>query len=131
MSMQDPLADMLAIIKNGQSAKKTMVVLPSSKFKVNVAKVLEDEGYVGSVSVETTGKKSLLTIHLKYHNDKPVIESLKRVSSPGLRVYKQASDLPRVMGGLGVAIISTSNGLMSDRKARAAGQGGEVVCVVS
>ncbi len=130
MSMQDPLADMLTRIRNGQMAKKAAVTMPSSKTKIAVAKVLVDEGYVSAYSVEGD-KKPELTVELKYFEGKPVIESLKRVSRPGLRIYKPQDEIPKVMGGLGVAIVSTDKGVMTDRAARAAGVGGEVLCYVS
>ncbi len=130
MSMQDPLADMLTRIRNGQMAKKAVVEMPSSKMKVAIAKVLQDEGYIKSVSVEGD-VKPVLSIELKYFEGKPVIESIKRVSRPGLRIYKPGDELPKVMGGLGVAIVSTNKGVMTDRAARAAGVGGEVLCYVS
>ena len=130
MSMQDPLADMMTRIRNGQMAKKVEVQMPSSKMKVAIAKVLQDEGYVKGVSVEGD-TKPVLTIELKYFEGKPVIESIKRVSRPGLRIYKPGDELPKVMGGLGVAIVSTNKGVMTDRAARAAGVGGEVLCYVS
>lgn len=129
MSMQDTLADMFTRIRNGHMAEKTAVSMPSSKMKVSVAEVLKSEGYITGYNVEGEGKP-LLTVELKYFDGKPVIEEIKRVSRPGLRIYKGASDLPSVAGGLGVAIVSTSKGLMSDRAARAAGIGGEVVCTV-
>ncbi|MDX1694173.1 MAG: 30S ribosomal protein S8 [Ketobacteraceae bacterium] len=130
MSMQDPLADMLTRIRNGQMAKHETVSMPSSKMKISVAKVLEGEGYIKSFSVEE-GTQPVLTIDLKYFEGKPVIEKLERVSRPGLRIYKAKQDLPTVMGGLGVAIVSTNKGVMSDRAARAADVGGEVLCYVS
>lgn len=124
MSMQDPLADMLTRIRNGQMAKKATVAIPSSKTKVAVAKVLMEEGYISGYSVE--GEKiPELTVELKYFEGKPVIEEIKRVSRPGLRIYKSTGSLPKVMGGLGVAIVSTDRGVMTDRAARAAGVGGE------
>lgn len=131
MSMTDPIADMLTRIRNAQQAKKTTVSMPSSKVKVSIAKVLQDEGYVSAHSVADVEGKAVLTITLKYFEGKAVISSIDRVSRPGLRVYKAANDLPKVIGGLGVAIISTSQGVMADRKARALGQGGEVLCAVS
>ncbi|MCG8671286.1 MAG: 30S ribosomal protein S8 [Pseudomonadales bacterium] len=130
MSMQDPLADMLTRIRNGQMAKHAEVTMPSSNMKVSVAKVLESEGYISAFSVEE-GVQPELTIDLKYFEGKPVIEKVQRVSRPGLRIYKGAQELPKVMGGLGVAVVSTSKGVMSDRAARAAGIGGEVLCYVS
>ena len=130
MSMQDPLADMLTRIRNGQMAKKATVAIPSSKTKVAVAKVLMEEGYISGYSVE--GEKiPELTVELKYFEGKPEIEEIKRVSRPGLRIYKSTGSLPKVMGGLGVAIVSTDRGVMTDRAARAAGVGGEVLCYVS
>lgn len=130
MSMQDPLADMLTRIRNGQMAKKPAVDMPSSKMKVAIAKVLQDEGYIKGFAVEGDVKPTL-SVELKYFEGKPVIESIKRVSRPGLRIYKPGDALPKVMGGLGVAIVSTNKGVMTDRAARAAGVGGEVLCYVS
>ncbi len=130
MSMQDPLADMLTRIRNAQMGGKAQVSMPSSKLKVAVAKVLEGEGYVaGSRVAENDGKASLV-IDLKYFEGKPVIAEIHRISSPGLRAYKGKDDLPKVRGGLGVAIVSTSKGVMTDRAARQAGVGGEVLCTV-
>lgn len=131
MSMQDPIADMLTRIRNGQAAAKKEVSMPSSKLKVAIAEVLKDEGYVADYSVAEEGVKAVLTVALKYFQGKPVIESLQRVSRPGLRIYKDAAHLPKVNNGLGVAIVSTSRGVMTDRAARAAHQGGEILCVVS
>lgn len=131
MSMTDPVADMLTRIRNGQVARRTHVSMPSSQLKVAVANVLRDEGFVESVSTAKDGAKTTLTIELKYFEDRPVIERIQRVSRPGLRVYKRADELPVVQGGLGVAIVSTSRGVMSNRKARAEGHGGEVLCIVS
>lgn len=132
MSMQDPIADMLTRIRNAQMANLTEVVMPYSKLKLSIAKVLADEGYVRSFEQTTTkDEKPALRIELKYHLGQPVIETLKRISRPGLRIYKSCSDLPRVMGGLGIAVISTSKGVMTDRAARAAGEGGEILCVVA
>ncbi len=131
MSMTDPIADMLTRIRNGHAAEKTRVTMPSSKLKVSIAKVLKDEGYITDFRVADTEGKSDLVVDLKYFDGKPVIERLQRISKPGLRIYKSKDDLPSVMGGLGVAIISTSRGIMSDRAARAAGQGGEVLCIVA
>ena len=130
MSMQDPLSDMMTRIRNGQMAKKPAVSMPSSKMKVAVAKVLQNEGYIKSFVVDGELKPAL-TIELKYFEGKPVIEMIKRVSRPGLRIYKPGDQLPKIMGGLGVAIISTDKGVMTDRAARAAGVGGEVLCYVS
>ncbi|OHV11525.1 30S ribosomal protein S8 [Kushneria phosphatilytica] len=129
MSMQDTLADMLTRIRNAQQATKASVTLPSSKVKVDVARVLKEEGYIADYSVEGD-VKSQLTIELKYFEGKPVIEHIQRVSRPSLRIYKGKNELPRVAEGLGVAIVSTSNGVMTDRAARQAGVGGEVICTV-
>lgn len=129
MSMQDPLADMLTYIRNAQMVGKTKVVMPASKLKLNVAKVLESEGYIKSYGVEGE-VKSKLTLELKYHEGKPVITEIHRSSRPGLRNYSGKDTLPSVFGGLGVAIVSTSRGVMTDRAARAAGIGGEVLCTV-
>ncbi len=129
MSMQDTLADMITRIRNAQMASKADVMMPSSKMKVSVAQVLKDEGYVEDFSV-TADIKPELTIVLKYFGGKPVIEEIKRVSRPSLRQYKGAGKLPKISGGLGVAIVSTSKGVMTDRAARAAGVGGEVICTV-
>ncbi|MBE0439788.1 MAG: 30S ribosomal protein S8 [Gammaproteobacteria bacterium] len=131
MSMTDPIADMLTRIRNAQQAKKTTVSMPSSKVKISIAKVLQDEGYVSAHNITDVDGKAVLTITLKYFEGKSVISAIDRVSRPGLRVYKSANDLPKVIAGLGVAIISTSQGVMTDRKARALGQGGEVLCAVS
>jgi small subunit ribosomal protein S8 len=131
MSMTDPIADMLTRIRNAQQANKSEVTMPSSKVKVSIAKVLEDEGYISSHSVTDLDGKATLSITLKYFEGKPVISEINRVSRPGLRVYKSADELPRIIGGLGVAIVSTSQGVMADRKARSLGQGGEVLCAVS
>lgn len=129
--MNDPVADMLTRIRNAQRANKLDVSMPSSKLKVAVASVLESEGYIEGYRVETNGAKAVLTIALKYYAGRPVIERIDRVSKPGLRVYKGVADLPKVMNGLGVAIVSTSKGVMTDHKARAAGIGGEVLCFVA
>ena len=129
MSMQDPLADMLTRIRNAQMAEKPVVSMPSSKLKVAVAKVLKDEGYIAGYQISSEVKSSL-SIELKYFEGRPVIEEVKRVSRPGLRQYKSSDDLPKVRGGLGVSIVSTSKGVMTDRAARAAGVGGEVLCTV-
>ncbi len=130
MSMTDPIADMLTRIRNGQSAGKISVKLPSSKLKVAIVKVLKDEGYITDYSVSTKGSHSEMTIVLKYYQGRPVIEKVKRISRPGLRIYKSKEELPKVLGGLGIAIVSTSKGVMTDRAARAIGHGGEVVCTV-
>ena len=130
MSMQDPLSDMLTRIRNAQMAGKTRVEMPGSKLKSAVVQVLKDEGYIESFNATNDSGKPRLTVELKYHLGKPVIEEISRVSRPGLRQYRGAEDLPTVRAGLGVAIISTSRGVMSDRAARAAGVGGEVLCTV-
>lgn len=130
MSMQDTVADMLTRIRNAQQAKKKEVAMPSSKLKVSLAKVLLDEGYIASAEVDTEVKPTL-TIGLKYYEGKAVIEEIKRVSRPGLRIYKGAAELPKVKQGLGILIVSTSKGIMTDRAARAAGVGGEVLALVS
>ncbi len=131
MSMSDPIADMLTRIRNGQSSRKAQVSMPSSKVKVSIAQVLKDEGYVGEFSTSDVEGKPTLTITLRYHQGEPVIAKMKRVSRPGLRVYRGKDELPKVDGGLGIAIISTSKGLMTDRAARKAGHGGEVICTVA
>jgi len=131
MSMQDPIADMLTRIRNGQAANKVSVKMPSAKLKVAIAKVLKEEGYITDYAVADEGNKPELEITLKYFQGKPVVETIQRVSRPGLRIYKGKDELPKVMGGLGVAIVSTSKGLMTDRAARLAGMGGEVVCYVA
>ncbi|MCB1705147.1 MAG: 30S ribosomal protein S8 [Halioglobus sp.] len=130
MSMQDPLSDMLTRIRNAQMAGKTRVEMPGSKLKVAVAQVLKDEGYVEGFNATNEGGKPRLSIDLKYYLGKPVIAEIDRASRPGLRKYSGSSELPSVRAGLGVAIISTSKGVMSDRAARAAGIGGEVLCTV-
>ncbi|MGV6858657.1 MAG: 30S ribosomal protein S8 [bacterium] len=130
MSMNDPIADMLTRIRNGQLSNKTSVSMPSSKIKVEISRVLKEEGYVTDYSVEG-GAKPTLTVELKYFDGKAVIEKIQRVSRTGLRIFKGRDDLPKVNSGLSIAIISTSKGLMTDRAARAAGVGGEVICVVA
>src|ERR671938_142695 len=130
MSMSDPIADMLTRIRNAQMVEKPSVVMPSSKLKAAIAKVLKDEGYIEDFALRENGIRKELAIALKYYAGRPVIERLERVSKPGLRVYKGRNDIPRVMNGLGVAIVSTSRGVMTDRKARADGLGGEVLCIV-
>ncbi|RJG50691.1 30S ribosomal protein S8 [Motilimonas pumila] len=130
MSMQDPIADMLTRIRNGQAANKVAVKMPSSKQKVAIAAVLKEEGYVADFAVAGEAKPEL-EITLKYFQGKKVIDSLKRVSRPGLRIYKSSSELPKVLDGLGVAIVSTSKGMMTDRAARKAGIGGEIICYVA
>lgn len=131
MSMTDPIADMLTRIRNGQASNKTEVAIPSSKLKTAIAEVLKKEGYISNYSTSGKGGKNILTIELKYFEGKPVIESIYRSSKPGLRIYKNKENLPKVLGGLGVAIVSTSAGVMSDRVAREKGVGGEVLCIVS
>jgi small subunit ribosomal protein S8 len=132
MSMHDPIADFLTRIRNGQMARKKQVVSPSSKIKEAIAKVLKDEGYIADFNVVAVeGNKKVITVSLKYFEGKPVIERLQRVSRPALRIYKNKDELPKVLGGLGVAIISTPSGVVSDRAARAAGHGGEVLCIVA
>ena len=130
MSMHDPISDMLTRIRNAQRANKASVAMPSSKVKCAIAKVLQEEGYIDSFSV-SAGVKPILEIQLKYYLGKPVIEQIKRVSRPGLRVYKGADSIPRVMNGLGIAIVSTSKGVMTGHKALAVGVGGELLCVVA
>jgi len=130
MSMTDPIADMLTQIRNAQTARKPSLTLPGSKQKLAVAKVLEQEGYLGAVSKENVEGKDFLTIELKYYDERPVIERLQRVSRPGLRIFKRVDQLPVVQGGLGVAIVSTSKGVMTNRQAKAEGHGGEVLCIV-
>lgn len=131
MSMSDPIADMLTRIRNAQQVDKTSVTMPSSKLKVAIAAVLQDEGYVDSYTIKGTAQKPELEITLKYYAGRPVIERIERVSRPGLRIYKGNGSIPQVMNGLGVAIVSTSRGVMTDRKARANGVGGEVLCYVA
>ena len=131
MSMTDPIADMLTRIRNGQASNKTEGAIPSSKLKTAIAEVLKKEGYISNYSTSGKGGKNILTIELKYFEGKPVIESIYRSSKPGLRLYKNKENLPKVLGGLGVAIVSTSAGVMSDRVAREKGVGGEVLCIVS
>ena len=130
MSMTDPISDMLTLIRNAQTARKPSVSLPSSKQKLAVAKVLEQEGYLASVASETVDGKNVMTLELKYYQDKPVIERIERVSRPGLRIFKRVDQLPVVQGGLGVAIVSTSQGVMTNVQAKAKGHGGEVLCIV-
>ena len=131
MSMSDPVADMFTRIRNGQRVEKQSVSMPSSKLKVAIAQVLKDEGYIEGFSVKSEGVKSELQVLLKYYAGRPVIERIERVSKPGLRIYKGCEDIPRVMNGLGVAIVSTPKGVMTDRKARASKVGGEVLCIVA
>ena len=131
MSMSDPIADMLTRIRNAQLVEQAVVAMPSSKVKLAIAKVLKDEGYIEAFKVSSDEVKPLLEIALKYYAGRPVIEKIERVSKPGLRIYKSKDDIPRVMNGLGIAIVSTSHGVMTDRKARATGVGGEVLCIVA
>lgn len=131
MSMTDPIADLLTRIRNAQAASKTEVAAPSSNIKVAIAKVLKDEGYISDYAVTDKDGKATLNIRLKYHGGSPVIDTLERISRPGLRVYKGKDELPNVLDGLGIAIVSTSQGVMTDRAARKAGQGGEILCYVS
>ncbi len=130
MSMSDPIADMLTRIRNGQSASKVEVTMPASNMKQSIAKVLKDEGYIKDYSV-SEGVKAEMSVSLKYFDGKPVIDSIDRMSRPGLRIYKNKNELPSVLNGLGIIIVSTSTGMMTDRAARAAGIGGELVCSVS
>tara|TARA_B100001250_G_scaffold81449_1_gene67145 strand:+ start:23435 stop:23824 length:390 start_codon:yes stop_codon:yes gene_type:complete len=129
--MTDPISDMLTRIRNGQRARKLSVSMPSSTIKVAIANVLEKEGYIDGIKVDDSSNKSILEVILRYHNGEPVIEKIQRASRPGLRFFSNVSDLPSVQGGLGVAIISTSRGVMSDKEARNSGHGGEVLCFVS
>jgi small subunit ribosomal protein S8 len=131
MSMSDPIADMLTRIRNAQLSEKTSVAMPASKLKAAIAQVLKDEGYVEDFVVHQSNGKPVLDISLKYYAGRPVIEKIERVSRPGLRIYKGSDKLPNVMNGLGVAIVSTSKGVMTERKARASGVGGEVLCIVA
>ena len=131
MSMSDPVADMLTRIRNAQAVEKTVAVMPSSKLKVAIAQVLKDEGYIDGFAVRGEPTKPQLEIGLKYYAGRPVIERIERVSRPGLRVYKGRNDIPSVMNGLGVAIVTTPKGVMTDRKARQVGIGGEVLCYVA
>ena len=128
--MTDPIADMLTRVRNAQAASKFDVTMPSSKLKVAIAKVLQDEGYISGY-VSDDAAKPTLTVTLKYYEGRPVIEEIKRISRPGLRIYKNKHELPRILNGLGIAIVSTSAGVMTDRAARAAGRGGEIICTVS
>lgn len=129
--MTDPIADFLTRIRNGQTAGKAEVCMPASRLKSAIAQVLKDEGYIGAFSTADADGKPVLTIALKYYEGRPVIEMIQRASRPGLRLYKGKGDIPSIQNGLGIAIVSTSKGVMSDRQARAAGEGGEVLCVVS
>ena len=131
MSMTDPISDMLTRIRNAQAVRKTAVNMPSSKLKAALAQVLKDEGYIDGFAFREKEGKPEIEISLKYHAGRPVIEKIERVSRPGLRIYRGRDNIPRVMNGLGIAIVSTSKGLMTDRKARATGIGGEVLCIVA
>ena len=131
MSMSDPIADMLTRIRNAQRSEKPLVAMPASRVKSAIAQVLKDEGYIEDFAVRELEGRPTLEIGLKYYAGKPVIEKIERVSRPGLRIYKPKDDLPKVMNGLGVAIVSTSRGVMTDRKARGLGVGGEVLCIVA
>ena len=131
MSMTDPISDMLTRIRNAQAVRKTSVNMPSSKLKTALAQVLKDEGYIDGFAFREKEGKPEIEISLKYHAGRPVIEKIERVSRPGLRIYRGRDNIPRVMNGLGIAIVSTSKGLMTDRKARATGIGGEVLCIVA
>lgn len=132
MSMTDPVGDFLTRIRNGQQARKKQITAPASKLKSAIAQVLKDEGYIASFeTVDSGAGKKTLALTLKYFDNKPVIERIDRISKPSLRVYKASSELPTVLGGLGIAIISTPNGVVTDKAARAAGQGGEVLCIVA
>jgi small subunit ribosomal protein S8 len=131
MSMSDPISDMLTRIRNAQAAEKVSVSMPASKLKAAIAKVLKDEGYIDDFVVRDNEGKPQLDVALKYYAGRPVIERIERISRPGLRVYKGTKDIPKVMNGLGITIVSTSKGVMTDRKARAAGVGGEVLCIVA
>jgi small subunit ribosomal protein S8 len=131
MSMTDPVADLLTRIRNGQTAGKANISLDSSKIKTAIARVLKDEGYVADFHVENDTGKPRLIVDLKYYEGRPVIDRLERVSRPGLRVYRGKDELPKVLGGMGTVIVSTPQGVMTDRQARAAGQGGEVLCIVA
>ncbi len=128
--MTDPIADMLTRVRNAQAASKADVTMPSSKLKLAIAKVLQDEGYITGFSANDEVKPSL-TVNLKYYEGRPVIDELKRVSRPGLRIYKNKDNLPTILNGLGIAIVSTSAGVMTDKQARETGRGGEILCTVS
>ncbi|WP_409421802.1 30S ribosomal protein S8 [Pseudaeromonas sp. ZJS20] len=130
MSMQDPIADMLTRIRNGQAAGKVAVSMPSSKQKVAIAQLLKEEGYVADYKIVGDAKPEL-EVELKYFQGKPVVELIQRVSRPGLRIYKKCGELPKIMNGLGIAVVSTSKGVMTDRAARKAGMGGEIICYVA
>ena len=129
--MSDPIADMLTRIRNAQAAEKVTVVMPASKLKTSIAQVLKDEGYIDGFSLKTLDGLPVMEIGLKYYSGRPVIEKIERVSRPGLRIYRGNDEIPKVMNGLGIAIVSTSKGVMTDRRARASGVGGEVLCIVA
>jgi small subunit ribosomal protein S8 len=131
MSMTDPVADLLTRIRNGQIARQARVTLASSKLKTSILQVLKDEGYIADFQVADAGGKPVLTVDLKYFEGRPVIDRLERVSRPGLRIYRSKNELPKVMGGMGTVIVSTPRGVMTDKAARAIGQGGEVICIVA
>ena len=131
MSINDPIGDFLTRIRNGQMARKKTITSPSSTVRANIAAVLKDEGYIADYAVASEGKKRTITVTLKYYQGKPVIERIDRISTPSLRVYKNRTEVPKVLGGLGIAILTTPQDVLSDKKARAAGIGGEVICVVS
>jgi len=131
MSMSDPIADMLTRIRNAQAAEKMVVNVPASKLKKSIAQVLVDEGYIEGFSLKTVEGRPVMEINLKYYSGRPVIEKIERVSRPGLRIYRGNNEIPKVMNGLGIAIVSTSKGVMTDRRARASGVGGEVLCIVA
>ena len=131
MSMTDPIADLLTRIRNGQTARKPEVSMASSKIKTAIARVLKEEGYVADVRLESEGQKPTLTIGLKYYDGRPVIDRIERVSRPGLRIYRGKDELPKVLGGMGTVIVSTPQGVMTDKQARSIGQGGEVLCIVA
>lgn len=131
MSINDPIGDFLTRIRNGQMARKKTISSPASTARVDVAAVLKDEGYIADYVVASEGKKKTMTVTLKYFQGKPVIERIDRISTPSLRVYKKKDDVPKILGGLGVCILTTPQGVLSDRKARAAGIGGEIICIVS
>lgn len=131
MSMSDPIADMLTRIRNGQQARKVSVSMPAAKLKSSVAQVLQDEGYVAGYNTEVVDGKPTLTVTLKYFDGKPVIDKIKRISRPGLRQYSGANSIPEVLGGLGIAVVSTSHGVMTGKQATAQGFGGEIICTVS
>ena len=131
MSMTDPVADLLTRIRNGQSARKTTVTMASSKLKTAILRVLKDEGFISDFNIADESGKPALTVDLKYFDGRPVIDRLERVSRPGLRIYRGKDELPKVLGGMGTVIVSTPQGVMTDRQARATGQGGEVLCIVA